>query len=147
MAHPVAKALIDIREGKDIPAPGSLLSNISAEKASIVMLGSPYSILTNLAHAVFWQDNWLGRLQGVRAKSFTQDWKVPEDSAWDEVRVAFLTGLEKAIELATKEPFEHKMRADEIAWNTLMQIVIHDSYHLGQINLLKRQLRLNSLQG
>jgi hypothetical protein len=137
-----AELLRQIRDGKDIPAPASLLRNIKAEAAAEHPVDSPYSILANLAHAHFWQRLWLDRLAGGRARSFTEDWQTPDPACWSDLRRDFLTGLDEAIRVASADPFEHKMKSDEIAVKTLIQIGIHDAYHLGQINLLKRQARL-----
>ncbi|MFI5384942.1 MAG: DinB family protein [Fimbriimonadales bacterium] len=143
----VVEALRQVIEGADIPAPESLLRNITPERAATKLDRSPYSILTNLAHAGFWQEIWLNRIQGRRARSFTEDWKTPEPSDWPTVRAQFLKGLEKAIEIAASEPFDHKMKSDAVAIRTLLQIAIHDAYHLGQVNLLKRELRLAGIVG
>jgi uncharacterized damage-inducible protein DinB len=138
----VVEAFRQVIEGVDIPAPESLLRNVTAEKAAIKLPSMPYSILGNLWHADFWQQIWLDRLSGKRARSFTEDWQVPDSSEWEPTRAHFLAGLEQAKETAAS--LEHKMKSDEIAIKTLLQIAIHDAYHLGQINLLKRQLRLHS---
>src|ERR1044071_2143871 len=60
MDRAVVKELFrQIIEGVDIPAAESLLKNITPEKAAMKLDASPYSILTNLAHADFWQQVWL----------------------------------------------------------------------------------------
>ena len=138
----VAELLRQIRGGADIPAPATLLRNVTPIAAADLPDDTPYSILTNLAHAVFWQELWLDRLKGKRAKSFTQDWQIPDGSEWRTLRREFLDGLEEAIRIAESQPLDHKMKSDEVAERTLIQIAIHDAYHLGQINLLKRQARL-----
>src|SRR5579862_6587525 len=89
----VAEALRQVIEGADIPSPESLLRNITIEKAAAKLPWTPYSILTNLAHAVFWQDVWLDRLRGRRARSFTEDWQTPNQTDWPEIRDRFHTGL------------------------------------------------------
>jgi hypothetical protein len=137
-----AEALRQVMEGVDIPKPESLL-NMSIEKASLKLAWMPYSILTNLVHADFWQQIWLDRLDGKRARSFTEDWKTPAPEEWPAVRARFMEGLRKAHAVATTTPFQHKLKYDEVAVKTLYQIAIHDAYHLGQINLLKRGLRLS----
>lgn len=138
-----AEALRQIIIGKDIPSPRALLRNITADTAAIRLPYFPYSILTNLAHAVFWQKNWLNRLKGIRSRPFTEDWRVPPKEEWDTLRAEFLTGLQEALMLATRKPSNHKMQSDEIAARVLFEFVIHSSYHLGQINLMKRALRLS----
>jgi hypothetical protein len=136
-----AELIRQVQTGKDIPPPAKLL-NMSAAQASIQMDGSPYSIATNLAHTVFWQDHWLSRLQGERGKNFIEDWRVPEVEEWGSLRASFLEGLDRALAIAESEPFTHKMSSDNAAVSALVQIGVHAAYHLGQINLLKRQLRL-----
>jgi hypothetical protein len=142
----VVEALRQIIEGADIPPPRSLLS-MTAKRAATKLPEMPYSILTNLAHANFWQQLWLDRLAGKRARSFLEDWKTPPLEEWPVIREQFLTGLERAIEIARSDPFDHKMKSDAVAIKTLLQIVVHDAYHIGQINLLKRQLRLGAKSG
>ncbi|HWP31670.1 MAG TPA: DinB family protein [Fimbriimonadales bacterium] len=141
-----AEALRQIIDGKDIPSPSSLLRNITADKAAIRLPYFPYSIITNLAHAVFWQNNWLNRLKGIRSRPFTEDWRVPSKEEWDNLRAEFLSGLEEALMLATMKPPNPKMQSDEMAAKVLFELVIHTSYHLGQINLMKRALRLSKKQ-
>jgi hypothetical protein len=131
-----------IIDGTDIPAAESLLRNVTPEKAAIKLDNMPYSILTNLAHADFWQQIWLDRLHGKRARRITEDWKAPAAGEWPQVRASFLANLGRASEIAAAEGFDHRMKSDEIAIKTLLQIAIHDAYHLGQVNLLKRGLRL-----
>jgi len=46
------------------------------------------------------------------------------------------------MDIAASEPFEHRMKSDAEAIHMLVQIAVHGAYHLGQINLLKRELRL-----
>ena len=135
-----AEMLRQIRSGKDIPPPEKLL-NMNAAKACEQIPFSPYTIATNLMHAVFWQDLWLCRLKGERGRSFIEDWRVATTDEWSSIRSSFLQGLDEAIAIAESEPFAHKMPSDDIAVSTLIQIAVHDAYHLGQINLLKRQLR------
>jgi hypothetical protein len=139
----VVEALRQVWEGMDIPPAESLLRNVSADSAAKKLPWMPYSILTNVAHADFWQTVWLNRLKGLRAKSFTEDWKTPPAEEWPQARASFLDGFKEAMAIAGADPFEHKMKSDEIAVRTLLQIAIHNAYHIGQVNLLKRELRLH----
>jgi uncharacterized damage-inducible protein DinB len=132
-----------MEEGGDIPPARQVLSRLTPELAATKLPNWPYSILTNLAHAVFWQNNWLAHVRGERAQSFTNDWRVPDPSEFGSLRKEFLDGFAEARRIAESQPFDHKMKSDDIAIKTLMYIAIHNSYHLGQMNLLKRQLRLN----
>ncbi|MCH8274209.1 MAG: DinB family protein [Armatimonadetes bacterium] len=143
----VAETLTQVIEGEDIPKPKSLLRNITPEKAARKLPHMPYSILTNLAHTDFWQTLWLNKLKGLPRKSITEDWRVPNPDEWQEVRESFLAGLDEAHAIAAAQPFKHKMRSDEAAVNTLIALAIHNAYHLGQINLLKRAMRLGNESG
>lgn len=143
-----AELLRQIRDGVDIPAARQLLSRVKPSVAARVPPDAPYSVLTNLAHAVFWQDVWLRRLSGTPDKSradwmeeLKQDWKEPEPEEWPELVERFLKGSEDALEIAMQEPFRHRMKSDELAIKTLLAIAIHNAYHIGQINLLKRMVR------
>lgn len=130
-----------IIEGYDIPTPAGLLK-VSVERASAVREAAPYSLLTNLAHAVYWQNLWLDRLHGrpvpPTIEIWKNDWKEPNPREFKRLRQEFLEGLETARKIAAAEPFEHSMETDSKALYRLLQIAVHGAYHMGQMNLLKR---------
>jgi hypothetical protein len=68
----VAETFRQIMSGDDIPKVDYLLKRMAPEQASARLAGWPYSILTNLEHADFWQRIWLGRLTGGKKPAFTQ---------------------------------------------------------------------------
>jgi len=136
-----AEALRQLIDGEDFPPPRQVLSRIPIASAARVPNGAKFSLLTYVEHANFWHRVWLGRLRGERAPNITQDWRVPEASEWPAVRDEFLAGLEEAHRLASAQPFAHAMRSDEKAVKTLLQIAIHDTYHVGQFVILKRLVR------
>jgi uncharacterized damage-inducible protein DinB len=146
----VAELFRQIIEGDDIPTPSAVLK-IKAADAVRELESLPYSLATNLAHAVLWQRLWLNALRGGKAKSGMAEWKdnfrVPEPSEWDGLRKEFLEGLGEADRIAKSEPFDHQLATDELAVEYLLKIAIHASYHLGQMNLIKRSVRKSSLTG
>jgi uncharacterized damage-inducible protein DinB len=144
--HTVAEALRQIINSVDIPAPSRLLKNVKPEAGAKKLENMPYSMIINLAHAVFWQDLWLSRLKGLKARSITEDWKVPPEEQWKELCERFIAGLQEAHNIAKAKSFKHKMKSDDAACKTLLQIAIHDAYHLGQMALIKRSLRLSKMQ-
>ncbi len=144
--HTVAEALRHIIDSVDIPSPSRLLKNVKPETGAKKLDIMPYSMITNLAHAVFWQDLWLSRLKGLKARSITEDWEVPPQEQWKELCERFIAGLQEAHNIAKAKSFKHKMKSDDAACRTLLQIAIHDAYHLGQMNLIKRSLRLSKMQ-
>ena len=137
----LAEAYRQILSGSDIPAPARLLNGIRPDKAAQRLPGFPYSLLENLWHAVFWQTIWLDRLDGKATMKFTEDWQSPPASDFSKLKAQFLTNVEKAHKLAAAKSFKHKMKSDEAAIKTLIALAIHDSYHIGQINVMKRVLR------
>ncbi len=130
-----------ILEGWDIPTPAGML-RVKVENAAIKHPDAPYSLLTNLAHAVLWQDFWIQKLSGGRKNSNMIEWKndfrIPESREWKGLRTRFLEGLKQAREMAASEPFSHQSNSDQEAIQTLVQIAVHGAYHCGQMNLLKR---------
>jgi uncharacterized damage-inducible protein DinB len=137
----IAEVFQQIIDGDDIPAPAGMLKTIKTESAAKRLSGFPYSILENLWHAVFWQTIWLNRLEGKKALSFIADWQSPDPSEFPVLRTQFIANLEKARKTAGGKHFKHKMDSDEKAVKTLVAMAIHDSYHIGQINLMKRVIR------
>ena len=138
----IALALDQILEGWDIPTPATA-TKVSKVRASAKGEAWPYSMATNLEHTVYWQDIWIRALQGGRAtigmQEWKNDWRVPEAGEWAGLRDRFLSGLLEA--RAVAQSGQHRMKSEEDARKTLMRIVIHASYHLGQIYLLKRATR------
>ena len=134
------EALRQVMEGMDFQPPAKLV-NIGAGKACSKLEGAPYSIATNVWHCDYWNRLWLARLTGEKrpAKNiWAEDWQVPAESDWPEVKSRFLANLDRALQIAKSEPFEHRMKSDEAAIKTLNQIAVHTAYHVGQIALLKR---------
>jgi uncharacterized damage-inducible protein DinB len=126
--------------GADIADPRKLL-NMPAAKAAQRLPGFPYSILENLWHAVFWQAIWLDRLEGKATMRFTEDWQSPPASEFPALRQKFVANIERARKLTKAKTLKHKMKSDEAAVKTLVAMAIHDTYHLGQMNLIKRVMR------
>lgn len=135
-----------IIEGWDIPTPSALVK-MKQSDAAVQLPNIPYSLLTNLAHTVTWQRIWLGQLRGEPRESllevWKQDWSVPDEKQWDPLRKEFLAGLTEAKDIAESKPFRHKAKSDEKAVETLLKIAIHAAYHMGQMNVVKRSLKLS----
>ncbi len=137
------EAIRQVLEGTDFDPADKVLGNLTPEQATTKLPGWPYSIATNLAHTDHWQRIWLARLEGTkRPKSFPDFPEIsPED--WPEVRDQFLANFERTMAIAKAEPFEHQMKSDKVAVKILLEIAIHNAYHIGQMKLLKRLLRDN----
>ena len=131
----MSESLRQILEGEDFSPPAELLRPINAVTAVQIPPRCPYSIATNVKHALLWQDLWLAKLRGEKPPTVVAGQDFPEvaEAEWPEVRKAFVDGLNEALEIA-------KGDNDEAAIKTLYKIGNHGAYHLGQIQLLKRIL-------
>ncbi|MBV6458341.1 MAG: hypothetical protein HONBIEJF_01468 [Fimbriimonadaceae bacterium] len=140
----LALVLRHIIEGYDIPTPAGML-RIKAGTASIQPDHVPYSLATNLAHALLWQDIWLEKLAGKprrpQMEVWSNDFRVPEESEFPVLKKRFLAGLNEALRLTESDPFDHKLPTDEEAIDALVRIAVHGAYHIGQMNLIKRTVR------
>lgn len=137
----LVEAFTHLIDGYDVPAPRAILK-VSRASASMAVPGLPYTLLTNLHHTVVWQRFWLAKLQGGPRKSGPEqwrlDWRVPDDSEWEGLRAEFLAGLDEARRVAASEPMDHALATDAEAVDALCRILVHASYHVGQMNVLKR---------
>lgn len=133
-----AEALRQVWEGRDFPPAKRILSNVKAEDAATLPLGFKYSLLTLVEHTWFWQEIWLARLTDRPRPDMRKDWRVPDALEWPEVRRRFLDGFEEALTIASASPFAHKMKSDDAAIESLIQIAVHNAYHVGQFVILKR---------
>lgn len=133
-----------ILNGMDIPTPTGLL-RIRKETVSTTNAHLPYPLVTNLAHTVMWQNLWLDKLEGKPKKPsmevWKNDWRLADSEEWDDLRKQFVSGLNRARTLAAEGPLD----AERI--ETLLRIAVHGAYHMGQLNLLKRSLRLGHTEG
>ncbi|MCC7433081.1 MAG: DinB family protein [Methanoregulaceae archaeon] len=133
------EALIQVREGRDFPPPRQILNRVKPDDACRLVPFVSRSLAELVWHTDFWQQIWLARLEGSRARSITEDWYRPGPEEWEATRDRFLLNLDRAVEIA--ETGQHRMKSDEIAERVLLQIAVHNTYHVGQWVLVKRALR------
>lgn len=131
----IARLIDQVIEGVDIPCPDKMLK-LSSKRAGETKAGMPYSINSNLWHAVYWQDLWLKRIRGEeilpQMEVWTGDWQTPDDSEFPELRQRFIEGLHEARGMCDWDGL------DDEQLDRLIRIAVHGAYHLGQMNLLKR---------
>ncbi|EIT86420.1 hypothetical protein A374_05641 [Fictibacillus macauensis ZFHKF-1] len=127
---PIARALSDLDEalvGKEIE-------------------GVPYTIYQLVWHMNYWQTFLLQYLEGKqpeRPKSVTESWpeqKAPTSEEWQRTLAAFLNGLDQAISYAKSLPLDEGVNFFPTESNAgiLRNIASHNTYHLGEIVLLRR---------
>lgn len=114
--------------------------------------GVPHSVWQLVNHMIFWQDFVLAYLKGEKPSAPQKDkdsWpddKFPADeSEWDGAVLKFTAGLKEAeresdqnlAEIGFGIGQENTNRAD-----LLGTIVTHNSYHIGQVVLIRRLLEV-----
>ena len=125
------------------------LDGMSWELAGRRPPGAPHTVFQILNHLIYWQDVFIRRLTGAHAPSpphAAVGWPggdaPPSEAEWLAAVGRFNAGL-TAVQALVSAPtldeplpnWNHRTRADAIA-----ATASHNSYHLGQIVLLRRML-------
>jgi uncharacterized damage-inducible protein DinB len=152
------QALIELLRGKGAHAdPIACVEDISADVAVQQVAAFPHSIAQLVSHMNYWMDYELRRIRGRRpkypehsAESFPPAPSSFGDKEWDETRKQFKALLTDFISLADS-PREALDREIETIYEgdknvagtleaVLCQMVAHNSYHVGQIAMIRRVL-------
>jgi uncharacterized damage-inducible protein DinB len=152
------RALIELLRGKGAHAdPLACVEDVSAELAARQVAGFPHSIGQLVFHINYWMSYELRRVRGERpeypehsAESFPSA-NTPRDAQeWDRLKREFarsLVGFAKLVESPREEldrQIESVYEGDNNVAGTLdavlWQMVAHNSYHVGQIALIRRAL-------
>jgi uncharacterized damage-inducible protein DinB len=152
------RALIELLRGKGAHAdPVACVEDISAELAARRVEGFPHSVAALVFHMNYWMDYELRRIRGGRAaypehnsESFPTEWSLANGQDWEQLRKQFASLLADFAALANSSPEEMQRRiASAHAGDTrlagtleavLWQMVAHNSYHVGQIAMIRRML-------
>jgi uncharacterized damage-inducible protein DinB len=137
--------------------PLACLEDLSAELAARPIAGFPHSIGQVVFHINYWMDYDLRRVRGQKpkypehnAESFPPSPTPANPAEWDRMRREFSGFLSEHATLARSpraeldreiEPTheDHKKRANTLE-AILWQTVAHNSYHMGQIVMIRRLL-------
>ncbi|SPF42105.1 conserved hypothetical protein [Candidatus Sulfotelmatobacter kueseliae] len=152
------RALTELLRGKGAHAdPLACVEDISAELAARQVAGFPHSIGQIVFHMNYWMNYDLRRMQGERpkypehnAESFPAAPSPADAEEWDRLRRDFAWFLAEHARLAgsSRAELEHEIepmheRHRELAATLeamLWQTVAHNSYHVGQIAMIRRAL-------
>jgi len=153
-----SRALTELLHGKGAHAdPLACVEDLSAELAARQVNGFPHSIGQLVFHMNYWMDYELRRIRGERpaypehsSESFPPSPSPSDAHDWDRLRKKFATFLASFTALA-KSSSEEMQRQIEIGHDgdtkvagtleaVLWQMVAHNSYHVGQIAMLRRLL-------
>lgn len=151
--------LIELLYGKGAHAsPLAAVEDLSAELAGSTVSGFPHSVWQILRHLNYWMDYDLNRIDGRRvpypasaADSWPVESKPANETEWQGEVLRFskqlqalarladcdAQGLARPVEITTTA---HAQQSNSLA-AVLWQTVAHNSYHLGQIVLLRRLLK------
>ena len=150
-------ALLELIHGKGAHAdPVACIEDISAEQASQRLAGYPHSIWQIVLHMNYWMNHDLASIAGDQPRypdHAIESWPPhPEpanESQWQSAQQRFIELLARLETLADSDSSTLERIVEDVgAANTprhatvrtrLWQIVAHNSYHVGQIALLRRQ--------
>jgi uncharacterized damage-inducible protein DinB len=133
------------------------VEDISAEVAARQVAGFPHSIGQLVFHMNYWMDYELRRIRGERpaypehnSESFPSASVVLDALGWDQLRGRLAELLSEFAKLAESSPQELQREIESLYEGdkkvagtleaVLWQMVAHNSYHVGQIALIRRVL-------
>ena len=127
------------------------LEGLDPSAAGERVAAAPHTIFQILHHMIYWQDITLARLRGEnpeRPTSVALGWETPagpEDGSDWEAAVACLAEGLRAFEGMLGDPeFDLDGVADPVRSQTareeILMLQAHNSYHLGQIVMLRQEL-------
>jgi len=152
------RALTELLRGKGAHAdPIACVEDISAELAGRQVGGFPHSIGQIVFHMNYWMDYELRSIRGQRPEypeHASESWPAmpsPADAQeWDRLRRDLAWFLAQYAELAKsagpelRREMESAQEGDQNVARTLeavlWQMVAHNSYHVGQIAMMRRAL-------
>jgi uncharacterized damage-inducible protein DinB len=123
------------------------LPDITVELAGKRMEGAPYTIYQLLKHMSYWQNFLLTYLDGGKpqlpssvAESWPSEGEPGSEDEWQLVIKQFLQGIDKAISYSESMQLDETLThfPTETKAGILRNIASHNSYHLGEIVLLRR---------
>jgi uncharacterized damage-inducible protein DinB len=152
------RALTELLRGKGAHAdPVACVEDISAELAARHVPGFPHSVGQLVFHMNYWMEYELRRIRGERpmypehsAESFPGAPAPADTEEWDRLKEKMAEYLDEFAALAKSSPQELQREIEsthdgdkKVAGTleaVLWQMVAHNSYHLGQIAMVRRAL-------
>ena len=158
MSDSGSRVLIELLAGRGAHVdPVACVADLSAELAGQAVAGSPHTVWQLLWHLNFWMNYDLSRVRGDaapypvhNAETFPPGAAPGGDAEWQQALSAFKRLIAEHVTLAGSAPEilerhvppthpSHTGRASTVL-AILWQTVAHNSYHVGQIALLRRAL-------
>jgi uncharacterized damage-inducible protein DinB len=152
------RALTELLYGKGAHAdPVACVEDLSVELAARRVEGFPHSIGQLVFHMNYWMNYELRRIRGQRpaypehnSESFPSAGSPSNAEEWDRLRKRFASLLADFAALANSSPEEMQRQIETVHEGdkkvagsleaVLWQMVAHNSYHVGQIAVIRRSL-------
>ncbi|MGA7906724.1 MAG: DinB family protein [Candidatus Sulfotelmatobacter sp.] len=152
------RALTELLHGKGAHAdPVACVEDLSEEPAARQVAGFPHSIGQLVFHMNYWMDYELRRIRGESPKypehnseSFPPSLSPVDAQEWDRLRKTFTALLSEFATLAKSSPQDMQRQIESVHDGdkkvagtleaVLWQMVAHNSYHIGQIAMIRRVL-------
>jgi uncharacterized damage-inducible protein DinB len=153
-----SRVLTDLLRGKGAHAdPIACVEDLSPELAARQVKGFPHSIGQLVFHMNYWMDYELRRIRGDKpaypehsSASFPAAPSAADAQDWDRLRKRFASLLADFAALTNSSPQEMQRQIETVYEGdkkvagsleaVVSQIVAHNSYHVGQIAMLRRSL-------
>ena len=123
------------------------LERIPVDRINFRLAKGP-SIASLLEHVVIWREYVVSKLHGDPSAHMEpgKDWPEEEisDTAWQELVRRLVESQQELLEGLSELPaseLQETVPGLAYSWNFMLQgLIDHDAYHLGQINLLTKQV-------
>jgi uncharacterized damage-inducible protein DinB len=153
-------ALIELFHGKGAHVdPVACVADLSADAAARTIPGFPHSTWQLLAHINYWMDYETRRIDGQTPQypaHASESWPAaaapPSDADWKSEIARFQSLLQRSVQIAKSDPATlsrevpraHQQQNDKSSTVAalLWQTMVHNSYHIGQIAMIRRCLNL-----
>jgi uncharacterized damage-inducible protein DinB len=153
-----SRALTELFRGKGSHVdPVACVEDVSAELAVRQVAGFPHSIGQLVCHMNYWMDYELRRIRDKKpiypehnSESFPPSPSPADAKEWDRLRKVFAGLLADFAKLAESSPRELQRQVESVHEGdqkvagtleaVLWQMVAHNSYHTGQIAMIRRAL-------
>lgn len=152
------RAFLELLYGKGAHAnPVACIEDVSFELAGKTIADYPHSIWQILSHMNYWMEFELKRIRSERpaypahaAESWLAQSAPPNEEEWRQAAAKFSSLLDDFAKLAESSPEALSQEVEAYHPNhakyassgsaILWQILVHNSYHIGQITVLRRAL-------
>src|SRR5258706_486985 len=153
-----SRALTELLQGKGAHAdPMVCVEDLTSELAARQVKAFPHSIGQLLFHMNYWMEYEVRRIRGERpaypehnSESFPPAPSPADTQEWDRLRKRFASLLADFAALANSSPEEMRRQIETVHEGdkkiagtleaVLCQMVAHNSYHVGQIAMIRRML-------